>query len=58
MQRHSLLTYVIAVIIVLLVVNAVAWFVGGPARLRSFATFSGGFLMGMLAMWIAVHVYR
>jgi hypothetical protein len=30
----------------------------GPARQHAIAVFSGGFLMGMLAMWIAVYVYR
>ncbi|HEV8014284.1 MAG TPA: hypothetical protein VGP48_02060 [Stellaceae bacterium] len=58
MQTHSLASYVIAVLIVLAVLNAAAWYFAGPDRLRDIAIYSGGFLMGMLAMWIAVHVYR
>jgi hypothetical protein len=29
-----------------------------PARFHDFALIGGGFMLGMLAMYIAVHVYR
>ena len=32
--------------------------VGGAAKLGSFESLSGGFLLGMLAMYVAVHLYR
>lgn len=58
MKSHALATYVVAVVIVLALLNVATWLVAGPSRLHTIAAFSGGFLMGMLAMWIAVHVYR
>jgi len=50
--------YVVGVIIVLVLINCIAWFVGGEVKLKSFELLSGGFLLGMLAMYIAVHLYR
>lgn len=58
MKKYSLIVYVIGVIIALVLVNCIAWFVGGATKLRSFELFSMGFLLGMLAMYIAVHLYR
>jgi len=49
--------YVIAVVIVLAIGNYLAWLIGGEAKLKSFAQVSFGFLLGMLAMYIAVHIY-
>jgi len=40
------------VVIVLVPINCIAWFVGGEAKLQSFELLSGGFLLGMLAMYI------
>ena len=56
MRRLPLWVYVVGVIIALAVVNGIAWFVGGAAKLRSVEIFSTEFLFGMLAMYIAVHV--
>ncbi|HEY3897421.1 MAG TPA: hypothetical protein VGM54_02345 [Chthoniobacter sp.] len=58
MKRWPLSVYVIAVIITLLIVNVAAWCTGGPAKFRIMEIYSSGFLMGMVAMYIAVHVYR
>jgi hypothetical protein len=58
MKKYPLSLYVVGVIIVLVIVNYLSWFVGGEARLKSFELFSSGFLLGMLAMYIAVHIYR
>ena len=58
MRRWPLSVYVIAVIITLVIVNVLAWFTGGPAKFRIMEIYSSGFLMGMVAMYIAVHVYK
>lgn len=58
MKKYPLSLYVIGVIIVLVLVNCIQWYVGGEARLKGMELFSTGFLMGMLAMYIAVHLYR
>ena len=55
MKRYPLSLYVTGVIIVLAIVNFIAWFMG---RGMSISIFSAGFLVGMLAMYIAVHLYR
>ena len=58
MKKYPLGLYVVCVVIALALVNYIAWSVGGEAKLKSFALLSGGFLLGMLAMYIAVHLYR
>jgi hypothetical protein len=58
MKRYSLWVYVIGVIIALAIVNWLAWLVGGAAQLGTAELVSLGFLLGMLAMYIAVHLYR
>jgi len=58
MKKYPLGLYVIGVIIVLALINYIAWSVGGEAKLKSFGLLSSGFLLGMLAMYIAVHIYR
>lgn len=54
----SLSLYIIGVIVTLVIVNFIAWHVGGETRLKRVELFSTGFLLGMLAMYIAVHVNR
>ncbi len=56
-HRFPLIVYVIGVAIVWAVVLVLAWFIGGPARFNAFALVCLGFALGMLAMYIAVHVY-
>jgi len=58
MKKYPLRLYVISVIIVLALANYIAWSVGGEAKLKSFELLSSGFLLGMLAMYIAAHFYR
>lgn len=58
MQKRSLWTYVCAVVVVLVIVNYVAWLTGGALKLHLSELVSVGFLLGMLAMYIAVHLYR
>jgi hypothetical protein len=58
MNKHPLGQYVIGVIIVLALINLILWFAGRKAILKSTEILSAGFLLGMLAMYIAVHIYR
>lgn len=57
-RRVPLVVYLIGVAVVWAVVLALAWFIGGPARLDLVAMVCFGFAVGMLAMYIAVHVYN
>jgi hypothetical protein len=58
MKRYPVWLYVVCVIAALAIVNYIAWLTGGATQLRAVELFSVGFLLGMLAMYIAVHVYR
>jgi hypothetical protein len=58
MKQRSIAVYVALVIIALIVVNCIAWFVGGEVKFRVMEIFSSGFLMGMFAMYIATHIYQ
>jgi len=58
MKKYPLYLYVISVVVVLAIINYIAWSVGGEAKLQSFELLSAGFLLGMLVMYIAVHFYR
>ncbi len=57
-NRFPLSLYVAGVVIVLAIINVINWFANGGLRARSVAIFSGGFLLGMFAMYIAVHLYK
>jgi hypothetical protein len=56
--RVPLVAYVIGVIVVWAVILGVMWFLGDIARFQTFALVCLGFALGMLAMYIAVHVYK
>ena len=58
MKKYNLKVYVIAVIIVLTIINLIAGSVGGGVHAKTMEIFSGGFLIGMLAMYIAMHFYK
>ena len=57
-RRVPLIVYVIAVAVVWAVLLTVMWFLGDIARFQAFALVFLGFALGMLAMYIAVHVYK
>jgi len=57
-KKYPLTLYVVGVIIVLAIINGIAWFAYGGVNFKAIESFSLGFLMGMLAMYIAVHIYR
>ena len=53
---RTLTGYLVAVAIVFMVINAVAWGVGA-ARRHDIAVFSAGFILGALGMYIAAALY-
>ena len=55
-MRRTLTGYAIAVVIILAILNGVAWLVGNP-RLHTLPVFSAGFALGMLGMYIAAWLY-
>jgi hypothetical protein len=56
-NRLPLIVYVIGVAVVWVVILGVMWFLGDIARFQTFVWVCLGFALGMLAMYIAVHVY-
>jgi len=57
-QRMRTLTgYGIVVIVVLAALNGTVWLAGNPPRFQSLWVFSAGFILGMLAMYIAANLY-
>jgi hypothetical protein len=58
LRKRPLYVYVIGVVVALVVVNYISWLIGGQTRLYMVELVSCGFLLGMLAMYIAVHLYR
>ena len=57
-KRVPLIVYVIGVAIVWAIILGVMWFLGDIARFQTFALICLGFALGMIAMYIAVHVYK
>jgi hypothetical protein len=55
-QVRTLTGYALAVLVVLAILNGIAWFVGAP-RPHGLRVFSAGFSLGMLGIYIAVHLY-
>ena len=53
---RTLTAYLIGVVIVLAVVNGIAW-QAGMARLHSLNVFSAGFALGVLGAYIAAWLY-
>jgi hypothetical protein len=58
MKKRPLWMYVVGVVVALLVVNYLAWLTGGADKLHTSVLVSFGFLLGMLAMYIAVNLYK
>ena len=57
-KRFPLIVYVIAVAVVWAVLLAVMWILGDVVRFQTFALVCLGFALGMLAMYIAMHLYK
>lgn len=58
MKRGSLWLYVLGVFGVLALANSISFLIGGTAKFESMEHVSLGFFLGMLAMYIAMHLYR
>ncbi|HUC19444.1 MAG TPA: hypothetical protein VMA37_17325 [Acetobacteraceae bacterium] len=54
---RTLTAYGIGVLVVLAIVNGMAWLMGGTRRARDIGIFSAGFVLGMLGMYIAAYLY-
>jgi hypothetical protein len=52
---RTLTAYGIGVVIVLAIINGVAWLIGSP-RLQDLNVFSAGFVLGMLGTCISAYV--
>ncbi len=50
--------YIVSVVIVWAVILILVRFFASGERFRTMSIFCAGFMIGMLAMWIAVHVYK
>lgn len=57
MNKRPLYVYVIGVAVVWAVILGTMWFFGHTASFHTFALVCLGFALGMLAMYIAVHLY-
>ena len=57
-KRFPLIVYVTAVAVVWAVLLAVMWILGDVVRFQTFALVCLGFALGMLAMYIAMHLYK
>jgi hypothetical protein len=57
-SRRALTSYLAAVIIVLAILTGIRWLIAGEAGAGKTLIFCLGFLFGMIAMYIALHVYR
>jgi len=58
MNKVPLTRYVIGVVVVLAIVICIAWFIGGSGRAWKLSHFAAAFLLGMLAMYVAMHIYK
>jgi hypothetical protein len=57
-EKPPLSRYVIAVVVVWAVVLGLMWLAKDRARFNLVAAFCAGFFAGMVAMFMAVHLYR
>jgi hypothetical protein len=57
LAKPPLMRYVIGVLVVWAIILCSTWFIRGGKNFRTIAVFCAGFLIGMLAMYIAVHLY-
>jgi len=58
LPQRALSTYVVAVIIVMAILIGIRWLLGGYEEAHKVLIFCGGFFFGMVAMYIATHIYR
>jgi hypothetical protein len=58
MNKRPLHVYVIGVAVVWAIILGLSWFAAIPTRFDELVLVCAGFGLGMLAMYIAVHLYR
>jgi len=58
LTKLPLTRYVIGVLIVWTIILCLAWFLAGEEHFKTMTLLCTGFLLGMLAMYIAVHLYK
>lgn len=58
LHQRSLTTYVAAVIAVMAALICIRWLAAGYEGALKAAIFCAGFLFGMIAMYLAIHLYR
>ena len=57
-NRFPLIVFLVGVAVVWAVILGAMWFLGDIARFQVFALVCIGFALGMLAMYIDVHLYK
>ncbi len=57
-HQRTLTAYIVAVVIVMAVVIVIRWLAAGDRGAEQTLIFFSGFLFGMIAMYIAMHIYR
>lgn len=53
---RTITAYGTGVVVVLAIINAIAWWAGAP-RLHELNVFSAGFALGMLGMYVSAWLY-
>jgi hypothetical protein len=56
-EMHTLTGFVVGVFTAMVFVLGASWFIRGIKRFKTMAVFFSGFVLGMLAMFIATHFY-
>ena len=57
LRMHTLAGFVVGVFTAMALVLCASWFIRGIKRFKTMAVFFSGFVLGMLAMFIATHFY-
>ena len=57
-NKHPLYVYVIGVAVVWAIILGIVWHIGNMETFGKFVSVCAGFVLGMIAMYIAVHIYR
>jgi hypothetical protein len=57
-SNTPLYVYIIGVAVVWAVILGIVWYLGDTVRFQTFVLVCFGFALGMLAMYIAVHLYK
>ena len=58
LKKYPISRYITGVVIVWAFILAAVWYWGSAEHFKTLSIFCGGFFMGLLAMWIAAHLYK